>query len=256
MDRHASLLVEEIARLVRAGGKRLRPMFCYCGFRAAGGRDGGPVVRAAAALELLHTMALVHDDLMDEESERRGVVSSAPHLAAEATARRFPVDPAVFGRSAAMLAGDLAAVLADRMLLTSGFEPDALVRALGPYHAMRTEMAAGQLLDVAGLGVDPEHAASVARLKGGAYTVEGPLIVGAALGGGSEALELAFRRFGGPLGEAFQHRDDLRDRDAAPGVTRERVDALVAEAIDALDDPAIPADTRSVLGALARKVGS
>ena len=65
--------IDEVIRLVGAGGKRLRPAFCYWGFRAAGGADGEPIVRAAAALELLHTMALIHDDLMDRSSERRGV---------------------------------------------------------------------------------------------------------------------------------------------------------------------------------------
>ena len=59
-------LVDEVRRLVEAGGKRIRPGFCYWGFRAAGGEDGGKadeaIVRVAAALELLHTMALVHDE--------------------------------------------------------------------------------------------------------------------------------------------------------------------------------------------------
>ncbi|HEY6060233.1 MAG TPA: polyprenyl synthetase family protein, partial [Gemmatimonadales bacterium] len=60
----ALLPIDEVIRLTAAGGKRLRPMFCYWGYRAAGGVDGEPIERAAAALELLHTMALIHDDLM------------------------------------------------------------------------------------------------------------------------------------------------------------------------------------------------
>ena len=80
----AVLPIDEVIRLVEAGGKRLRPAFCYWGFRAAGGRQDGPIARASAAMELLHTMALIHDDLMDDTSERRGVLSSARHLANEA----------------------------------------------------------------------------------------------------------------------------------------------------------------------------
>ena len=157
----AGVLVEEISRLIRAGGKRLRPAFCYWGNRAAGGAApdephfDDPIVRAASALELLHTMALIHDDLIDEATERRGVPSSASQLAAVAAERGMPVDHRRFGRSAALLAGDLAAVLVDRLLLTSGFDAPAIARALVPYHEMRLDMAAGQVLEIRG-----EHGAA------------------------------------------------------------------------------------------------
>ncbi len=123
----AALPIDEVIRLVEAGGKRLRPAFCYWGFRAAGGREEEPIARAAAAMELLHTMALIHDDLMDATPERRGVPSSAQHLANEARGRGA-LDPEGTGRSLAILTGDLAAVLADRALLTAGFDADVLRR--------------------------------------------------------------------------------------------------------------------------------
>ena len=68
----SEMLVAELQRLVAAGGKRIRPAFCYWGYRAAGGPDGDPIVRVAAAIELLHTFALVHDDVMDRTQLRRG----------------------------------------------------------------------------------------------------------------------------------------------------------------------------------------
>ena len=179
----ALLPIDEVIRLTMAGGKRLRPMFCFWGYRAAGGVDGRPIERAAAALELLHTMALIHDDLMDRSPERRGAPASAFQLADRARARGSS-DPERAGTSLALLAGDLANVLADRLLLTSGFEPRALVGALDRYHRMRTEMALGQALDLAGGDTDQ---ALVARLKGGSYTVEGPLLIGAALAEGDPA---------------------------------------------------------------------
>ena len=242
IDERAPLLVHEISRLVAAGGKRLRPAFCIWAFRAAGGPEKPsssgtpqqPIVRAAAALELLHTMALIHDDLMDSAAERRGVEASSPHLAGEALVRGLRIDPARFGDDAALLTGDLAAVLADRLFLTSGFDPAAIVRGLGPYHEMRIDMAAGQLLDVAGLASEPDLAGHAARLKGGSYTVEGPLMVGAALAGDRADLREALRAFGGPLGEAFQLRDDLIDAEAVHGATRETVNELVATARAAL----------------------
>ena len=156
----ALLPIEEVIRLVGAGGKRLRPAFCYWGYRAAGGVDGEQIERAAAALELLHTMALIHDDLMDRSPERRGAPSSAIQLTEQARRRGSP-DPERAGASLALLAGDLAAVLADRLLLESGFPPDRLVGALDRYHRMRIDMALGQGMDVAGGDREP-------RRRGGA----------------------------------------------------------------------------------------
>jgi geranylgeranyl diphosphate synthase, type I len=267
-DVRARVLVDEISRLVHAGGKRLRPAFCVWGHGAAGGLGpagidvGEPIVRAASALELLHTMALIHDDLMDEAAERRGVPSSASRLAGLAAEQGLPVDPSRFGRSAALLAGDLAAVLADRLLLTSGFGARAIARALVPYHEMRLDMAAGQFLDVAGVSAgldgagsaDDPVAASPARLKGGSYTVEGPLLVGAALAGDRDDVREALRAFGAPLGEAFQLRDDLLDGEALPGVAPSDVNALVDRARAALRDAPIDPDAAAGLDGLASLV--
>ena len=268
IDEHAPLLVDEISRLALAGGKRLRPAFCIWAYRAAAGhgeqgttsdsKRAAPIIRAAAALELLHTMALIHDDLMDAATERRGVRASAPQLASEALRLGFQADPARFGDNAALLAGDLAAVLADRLFLTSGFDAQAIVRGLVPYHAMRVDMAAGQLLDVAGLASKPDIAMRAARLKGGSYTVEGPLMVGAAFAGGRADLREALRAFGAPLGEAFQIRDDLLDGEAPHGATTATVNELVAQAREALregtrETPLDP-EASSALDALAASV--
>ena len=245
IDASATLLVDEIRRLVDAGGARLRPAFCYWGFRAAGGADGDPIVRAAAALELLHTFALIHDDLVDGSRERRGVASSSAHLAQAAS---LPEG----GAALALLAGDLATVLADELLLTSGFAAEVLVPALAHYHRMRTEMAAGQMLGLIGEAPVGERAVRrAAALKGGGYTVEGPLVIGAALASTAPDVHTALVRFGAPLGEAFQLRDDLADDDAASEVTPALVDSLVDEAIHALDDAPLDPTAASALRALA-----
>jgi geranylgeranyl diphosphate synthase type I len=259
IDARAPMLVEEIERLVLAGGKRLRPAFCIWGYRSAppiapGAWSAEPILRAAAALELLHTMALIHDDLIDGATQRRGVAASAPHLTSQAQMRGLPGDPLLFGRAAALLAGDLAAVLADRLMLASGFEPAAIVRALAPYHEMRLDMASGQLLDVAGLASEPGVARHAARLKGGSYTVEGPLVVGAALADAGADVVTALRSFGGPLGEAFQLRDDLHDRDGGHGATPATVNELVARARAALVSAPIEPTAAAALDDLAGRV--
>ncbi len=255
-DPQAALLIEEVQRIVGAGGKRLRPAFCYWGYRAAGGVDAEPIVRAAAAMELLHTMALIHDDLIDGTPERRGVPTTTPRLTQEARALGLGRgDPEAFGESGALLVGDLAAVLADRLLLESGFPAAALVRGLAPYHEMRTDMAIGQFLDVAVLPVDPSAARRIAALKGGSYTVEGPLLVGAALAGATPFVEIRLRRYGAPLGEAFQLRDDLLDGDAGHGATAADVNALVDEAVSTLDPEVLDPGAVEALRALAGLVG-
>jgi geranylgeranyl diphosphate synthase type I len=125
--------------------------------------------------------------------------------------------------------GDLAAVLADRLMLESGFPAAALARGLAPYHEMRTDMAIGQFLDLALVTVDPAASRRIAALKGGSYTVEGPLLVGSALAGGTTFVETRLRRFGAPLGEAFQLRDDLLGIFGSPAITGKPVCADLTE---------------------------
>jgi geranylgeranyl diphosphate synthase, type I len=247
IDPSAAWLVEELRRLLDAGGKRLRPAFCYWGHLAAGGQDGDPIVRAAAAFELLHAMALIHDDVMDRSETRRDVASTYAYLSGQAAARGV-ADPERAGIAEAVLAGDVAAVLADRLLLTSGFPPERLVSALDRYQRVQLEMAVGQSLDLRAHDADDRR---VAHLKGGSYTVTGPMLVGATLAGaGAEALEM-LARFGDPLGQAFQLLDDLRDGEAAPGVSLADAHVLVGRARAALGAPPLTDAGVQALGALA-----
>jgi geranylgeranyl diphosphate synthase type I len=240
MDPAAAALVEEIARLLDAGGKRIRPALCVWASRACGGPDGGAIVRAAGALELLHTFAMIHDDVMDRALERRGVASTPARFAGLAPRS---ADPDAYGRSVAILAGDLAAVMSERLLRTCGAPAGPMDVALERFDRMRTEMAAGQFLDLRASG----HAASrVSSLKTGSYTAEGPVLVGAALAEAGPEAEAALRGFGRLLGEAFQLRDDLLDGDAGPEAAA-TVDRLVRDAGRALDGASLGAEGRGAL---------
>jgi geranylgeranyl diphosphate synthase, type I len=194
--------VDELRRILDAGGKRLRPVFCYWGHRAAGGGDGDEVVRAAAALELVHVFAIVQDDVMDRSPLRHG--QAATHLR---------LGQGHFGESAATLVGDLAGVLADQLFVESGFPPEALQHAFGAYNLMRVEVVVGQYADLlASAAAEPpgeDEARRIAILKSGGYTVEKPLAIGAALAGASAETLEGLAAYGGPLGEAFQLRDDV-----------------------------------------------
>jgi geranylgeranyl diphosphate synthase type I len=234
MDPSAVALVDELLRLLRAGGKRVRPALCFWAFRAAGGGEDDPIVPVCAALELLHTSALVHDDLMDRDAERRGVDATHVRFAKDAPAG---ADPEAFGTSAAVLVGDLALVLSERLLRTSGFGTARLDAAMARFDRMRAEMAAGQFLDVSGA----RDLARVRALKTGSYTAEGPVLIGAALAGAAPEAEGPLRVFGRLVGEAFQLRDDVVDGEAETQALA-AVEALVARATRALGDAPLRRD--------------
>jgi geranylgeranyl diphosphate synthase type I len=209
VDPRAAAPIEAIAALVAAGGKRLRPAFCLNGFLAAGGDPARETVAvdAAAALEVLHAFALLHDDVLDDSPLRRGEPTAHERHAGLHRAAGWAGEPRRFGEGVAALAGDLAHIYADR--LVGGLSPAA--REI--WHELRTEIIVGQYLDIrvaAERIADPALSRWIAICKSGRYTVHRPLTLGAAIGGRLD-LAPAFENYGAALGEAFQLRDDLID---------------------------------------------
>ncbi|TWG23819.1 geranylgeranyl diphosphate synthase type I [Actinoplanes teichomyceticus] len=201
-----------VSEFVLGGGKRLRPAFAYWGFRGAGGADSDQVVAAVAALELVQASALIHDDLMDRSDTRRGVPSVHRRFEKLHAGEGWRGSAAGFGDCAAVLLGDLSLVWSDELLHRSGMPRDDLERARPVFDAMRTEVTVGQYLDVltqATADTSLERAGKVARYKSAKYTVEQPLLLGAALAGADPEVSAAYSAFGLPLGEAFQLRDDV-----------------------------------------------
>ncbi|GAA2627762.1 geranylgeranyl pyrophosphate synthase [Paractinoplanes durhamensis] len=203
---------DALEAFVLGGGKRLRPAFAYWGYRGAGGTDSDLVVAAVAALELVQASALIHDDLMDRSDTRRGEPSVHRRFESRHAAAGWRGAASSFGDAAAVLLGDLALVWSDELLHTSGLTPAELTRARPVFDEMRTEVTAGQYLDVltqATADTSLERAGKVARFKAAKYTVERPLLLGAAIAGAPAEIFAAYTAFGLPLGEAFQLRDDV-----------------------------------------------
>lgn len=196
-----------LRQLIAAGGKRLRPAFCHWAYVGAGGApDAAVVVDVGAALELLHTFALVHDDIMDGSDRRRGLPSIHRSFITGHGVARWRGEPRRFGEGAAILVGDFAFVYAD--MLFAAAPPEA--RHL--FDELRLELCVGQYLDLVGTASgsrDAEQANRIERYKSGKYTVERPLHLGAALAGRLDELQAPFTAVGLPLGQAFQLRDDL-----------------------------------------------
>jgi geranylgeranyl diphosphate synthase type I len=199
--------LEALRALIAAGGKRLRPAFCHWAFVGAGGDPDDPrIVDAGAALEMLHTFALVHDDVMDGSDRRRGLPAVHRRFIDRHAALGWQGDARRSGEGAAILVGDFAFVYAD--ILLGGVPPDA--RAV--FDELRLELCVGQYLDLVGTASgsrDPVQATRIEHYKSGKYTVERPMHLGAALAGAGPEVREALTRVGLPLGEAFQLRDDL-----------------------------------------------
>ncbi|MGO1174736.1 MAG: polyprenyl synthetase family protein [Brevibacterium aurantiacum] len=203
------------------GGKMIRPVLLWWGFQLASGDDSsnsalnGGVAEAAGSLELLHAAALIHDDVIDHSDTRRGKPALHRQFESRHSERRFQGGAEPFGVAAAIVIGDICLALSEELFEKSqsvlGITPSARdLRA-----TLRRDVMVGQYLDVLAEVVPlddariGERAWEVLSFKSAKYSVEQPLLLGAALGGADEEQLAEISRFGLPLGQAFQLRDDV-----------------------------------------------
>ena len=216
----------EAAQACVAGGKRLRPAFCYWGYVAAAGHpaDPDPLLRAAASLDLLHASLLVHDDLLDGSDTRRGAPSA--HRRFEAL---LPGPRATrFGEAAAILLGDVLFSWSAEMFESAGLSPEAIRDAAPVLATMRSEVLLGQYLDVAAAfgatdrstpRAQADTAEKVLEFKSARYSVRRPAELGATLGEAPPRLLATLGTYGSLVGRAFQLRDDLLGVFGDPSIT-------------------------------------
>ncbi len=221
----------EAARQAVRGGKRLRPAFCYWGWRAAGGSavKTAPIATVAAAVELVHAGALAHDDVMDSSAYRRGHPTAHRWFAQRRRASgstdrpgRRSTDPDRFGRNAAICLGDLLLVWSAQLFADADLRAATAQRSRRFFDLLRSEVISGQFLDVHAQSEPASGAADamrVLRYKSAKYTVERPLQMGAASAKGDRRLDAALSSYGVPLGEAFQLRDDVLSVFGEPAAT-------------------------------------
>jgi geranylgeranyl diphosphate synthase type I len=219
-------LAGRVARFALAGGSRLRAELLWWAARGHDDGDGASGVAAralgaAAAMELIQTCALIHDDVMDGSALRRG--RAALHVVLDEQygtgARELPCG--TFGGAAAVLAGDLALAWADDTFVECLEGARAAEGAYAIWRAMRTEMVAGQYLDLRAQATGTGSAGQAVRtaaLKTASYTVEHPLALGATLAGAPERTVRRLREAGRSAGLAFQLHDDLRGTFGDPAV--------------------------------------
>ena len=210
-----------------SGGKRFRALFCFWSWAGYQPKEveladlniDSPIVGVAAALEMFHAAALVHDDLLDQSDTRRG--QPAIHKRFESLHQNHSYDGSYerFGVAGSVLVGDMMLAWSSELFgdaLLHSPEEAAEASCRHEFGRMRFEVMAGQYLDVL-----EEHAAStrapgeaVARAnnvmlyKTAKYSLEAPLLIGAALSGADSEKLKGLSQFGIPLGLAFQLRDD------------------------------------------------
>ncbi len=182
-------LEEALRYALESGGKRIRPVLCLAVAEAAGG-DVEDALPAAAAVELVHTFSLVHDDLpaMDDDDERRGRPSA--HVA--------------FGEGVALLAGD--ALLAEAMRLALSYDDPAIARELV---GATLGMIGGQHRDITG---DDGDLSELHRMKTGRLFAAS-VGLGLRVSGVPDPDQGPWRAFGDELGLLFQVVDDILDGD-------------------------------------------
>jgi geranylgeranyl diphosphate synthase type II len=202
-----SRLVAAMRYSLMAGGKRLRPNLCLAASAAVGG-DPQRALPLAAAIEMIHTYSLIHDDLpaMDDDELRRG--QKTCHVA--------------FDEATAILAGDALLTLAFQVLASMpASRPDfglELIRIVASAAGPRG-MVAGQMLDMQSEGrtLTGDEMQNLHALKTGAM-IEAALVTGAIAGGGSRAQIEAVRAYGKAVGLAFQVVDDILNVEGDPAV--------------------------------------
>jgi len=222
--------------LVFPGGKRLRPALAFAAAEAVGSRADA-ALPVAAAVELVHTYSLVHDDLpcMDDDAERRG----------------RPTVHVAFGEATAVLAGDALLALAFETLAGAGDAPGgerrlAALRELAIAAGSRA-LVGGQVDDLL-FDAGRADAASVESIheRKSAALITASIVGGACLGGADATLVAGLRRFGRAVGVAFQIADDLLDAQEEStgcslvpllglGRARARAETLLAAGLDEIE---------------------
>jgi geranylgeranyl diphosphate synthase type I len=212
-DEETGRMMRHMAKIIMAGGKRIRPILMYVGYVAAGGRNKKKIIKAGIGIELIHNYFLVHDDIMDHGQKRHGIET------VEEFYKKINRDSfsdcknwCHLGNSMAILAGDLLEVLGTQIILNSGFSADLTNRAVFNLQMAVKNTIVGQVQDICienQKQVSEKEILSMYKNKTARYTIENPLRLGAILAGADETFLKKISLFALPIGMAFQIQDDI-----------------------------------------------
>ena len=213
VDPHHEMLWDALTEATE-GGKRFRPALVTSTHDELGGTQHEAAAIVGAGVELLHTAFVIHDDVIDDDHVRRGRPNVSGIFRAHVRAAGAPADDAaLYGRTAAILAGDLALSTSVRAVATCGAPTDVIDRLLDLFDAALHTTASGELADVRlALELAPtamRESLAMEQQKTSAYSFELPLQAGALLAGAGEDTVAGLGEAGRLLGSSFQLVDDL-----------------------------------------------
>lgn len=205
--------LRQVKKITLSGGKRLRPALMYWSYLGVGGQNEKEIIKTSISIELIHIFLLIHDDIIDNDSKRHGVetVHSKYRKIGKIIARGKR-DSVHFGNSIGIVVGDIMGALGNQVLFESQFNAELVVKALSQLQNIVARVAVGEAQDVF---IEHKRFASEKEVldmyknKTAKYTVEGPLHLGAILGGANEELLNKISQFAVPVGVAFQIQDDI-----------------------------------------------
>ncbi len=207
-------LLTQTHKLVRRGGKRLRPVLAYTAFVAAGGQPTAAALDCLAALELFHNFLLIHDDIMDGDDRRHGG-SNIQGWYTKYYAKRVGLGHvARLAEANAILAGDIVYTMAIDVVERAELPADIRLALIGQVANAALEVAAGQQMDINSSVLTPKQLSTkrllrIAELKTAGYSVVSPLRFGAILAGQPDFAAEFFLAYGRHVGIAFQLVDDV-----------------------------------------------
>ncbi|MES2436396.1 MAG: polyprenyl synthetase family protein [Patescibacteria group bacterium] len=209
-DESIKKIIAQAALIAHVGGKRVRPYMAYLGYSMSGGINNDTFFDALVGIELFHTFALIHDDIIDESDERHAqatVHTFAENLFPNAKRGKH------FGTAQAILAGDLVFAWSQEALMWNT-KPSCLQDVRSIFSKMIEEVVVGQMIDVSITNtehVKKDDIEEKNKLKTARYTFVNPLKIGAALAGDAKTYDAFFEEFGMALGTGYQVQDDLLD---------------------------------------------
>ncbi len=219
---HYQSLYAKLQQFVMGGGKRIRPRLCLSSYRIITSETDPPqpVWLTAASLELFHAFMLVHDDLIDGSVERRqrATLHEAVRLDSQAPNSASTTKKA---NDLGLLAGDLLLALGMRLMSHSGLEATVMSRTSQLLSDMLLETGLGQTLDVlyddrSLEDLTEDQIVEAYCRKTSRYSISGPLVLGAIMGGAEEPVCRSLDRFGDLLGLGYQIENDLQALEQDP----------------------------------------
>lgn len=205
--------LKQVKKITLSGGKRLRPALMYWGYLGVGGENEKEILRASVGIELIHIFLLIHDDVIDKDKTRHGEETIHTQYARIGKViSKGERESEHFGNSMGIVIGDVIAGISNQIIFSSDFPADLIIKALHHLQGIVAMVAIGEAQDVY-----IEHCRKATerevmemyKNKTAKYTIEGPLHLGAILGGAKEDVLEKISKFSVPIGIAFQIQDDI-----------------------------------------------